>query len=102
MTQSGLRLQPILDEIVAKAARLCRADQAFIWLSEGEVFRARAHFGAPPEVVEFEQAHPDRPRMESLVGRVALTKRPVHIADLKSATYGTLVRITRGSKAAGA
>lgn len=41
MTQSGLRLQPILDEIVANAARLCLADQAFIWLSEGEVFRAR-------------------------------------------------------------
>lgn len=84
MTQSGLRLQPILDEIVANAARLCLADQAFIWLSEGEVFRARANFGAPPEVVEFEQTHPDRPRMESLVGRVALTKRPVHIEDLEA------------------
>jgi class 3 adenylate cyclase len=84
MTQSGLRLQPILDEIVANAARLCRAEQAFIWLSEGEVFRARAHFGAPPEVVEFEKTHPDRPRMESLVGRVALTKSPVHIADLQA------------------
>lgn len=48
------------------------------------MFRARAHFGAPPEVVDFEQAHPERPRTESLIGRVALTKRPVHIADLES------------------
>ncbi len=84
MTQSGLRLQPILDEIVANAARLCRAEQAFIWLNDGDVFRARAHFGAPREVVEFEQAHPERPRMESLVGRVAMTKRPVDIADLEA------------------
>ena len=84
MTQAGLRLQPILDEIVANAARLCRAEQAFIWLWDGDLLRARAHFGAPPEVVEFEQTHPDRPRMESLVGRVALTKRPVHIPDLEA------------------
>ena len=84
MTQSGMRLQPILDQIVANAARLCRAEQAFIWLSDGDVFRARAHFGAPPEVVEFERTHPDRPGMDSLVGRVALTKKPVHIPDLEA------------------
>jgi adenylate cyclase len=84
MTQAGLRLQPILDQIVLSAARLCRADQTFIWLNDGEVFRARAHVGAPPEVVEFERTHPDRPGMGSLVGRVALTRKPVHIADLEA------------------
>jgi two-component system, NtrC family, sensor kinase len=83
MTQAGLRLQPILEEIVANAARLCRAEQAFIWLWDGDVLRARAHFGAPPEIVEFEQTHPDWLGTASLVGRVALTKRPVHIADLE-------------------
>src|SRR5262245_30681448 len=84
MTRTGMRLQPILDQIVANAARLCRAEQAFIWLSDDDVFRARAHFGAPPEVVEFERTHPDRPRMGSLVGRVALTRKPVHIPDLEA------------------
>jgi len=84
MTRGRLRLQPILDEIVANASRLCRAEQSFIWLSDGDVFRARASFGAPPEVVRFEEEHPEWPRMESMVGRVALTRRPVHIADRES------------------
>jgi hypothetical protein len=42
MTQAGLRLQPILEEIIANAARLRRAEQAFIWLWDGDVLRARS------------------------------------------------------------
>ena len=82
LSQSGLRLQPILDQIVEAAARLCRADSCFIYIPDGEVFRMQANFGQPPEVVEYERAHPDRPGPNTCTGRVAMTKKPVHIPDV--------------------
>ena len=82
LSTSGMRLQPILDQIVETAARLCRADSGFLYLAEGELLRMRANFGQPEEVVEYERLHPDRPGAHSCTGRVALTKRPVHIPDV--------------------
>jgi class 3 adenylate cyclase len=82
LSTSGMRLQPILDQIVETAARLCRADSGFLYLAEGEVLGMRANFGQPAEVVEYERLHPDRPGSHSCTGRVALTKRPVLIPDV--------------------
>jgi adenylate cyclase len=82
LSQSGMRLQPILDQIVEAAARLCRADSCFIYIPDGEVLRMQANFGQPREVVEYERAHPDRPGPNTCTGRVALTKKPVHIPDV--------------------
>jgi class 3 adenylate cyclase len=83
LSGSGLRLQPILDQIVDAAARLCRADSSFLYLRESDdLFYMRANFGQPPEVVEYERQHPDRPGPQSCTGRVAMTKRPVHIPDV--------------------
>ena len=82
LSRSGMRLQPILDQIVKAAARLCRADSGFIYLSDGELLRMRANVGQPREVVEYERDHPDRPGPGTCTGRVALTKRPVHIPDV--------------------
>jgi adenylate cyclase len=82
LSRSGMRLQPILDRIVEAAARLCRSEQCLIWLTDGDLLRMRANFGAPPEIVEYERLHPERPGLGTLCGRVAMTKRPVHIADV--------------------
>ena len=82
LSTSGMRLQPILDQIVETAARLCRADSGFLYLAEGDLLGMRANFGQPAEVVEYERLHPDRPGPHSCTGRVALTKRPVHIPDV--------------------
>jgi class 3 adenylate cyclase len=82
LSQSGMRLQPILDQIVAAAARLCRSDSCFIYLADGELLRMQAHFGQPREVVEYERLHPDRPGPNTCTGRVAMTRRPVHIPDV--------------------
>jgi adenylate cyclase len=79
---SGLRLQALLDRIVSAAARLCQADSAFIHLAEGGRFHARAGVGQRGDVVEREREHPDTPGLHSCTGRVALTKRPVHIPDV--------------------
>lgn len=82
LSRSGLRLQPILDHIVAVAARLCESDSCFVYLADGELFRMRANIGQPREVVEYERSHPDRAGPQSCTGRVALTKKPVHIPDV--------------------
>ncbi|MGZ4317685.1 MAG: adenylate/guanylate cyclase domain-containing protein [Gaiellaceae bacterium] len=84
LARSGMRLQPILDQIVEAAARLCRADSCFVHLVEDGVFYWRAGIGQPENVMEYERANPDRPGPNSMTGRVALTRRPVHIEDIEA------------------
>lgn len=84
MSRSGMRLQPILDEIVQAAARLCRADSGFIYLADGDLLHMRANVGQPSEVVEYERLHPDRAGPSTCTGRVAMTKSPVHIPDIEA------------------
>jgi adenylate cyclase len=84
LSQSGPRLQAILDRIVEVAARLCAADQCNIYLVEGELLYARATIGQSPEIVEYERRHPDRAGTSTCNGRVAMTRRPVHIPDIRA------------------
>jgi class 3 adenylate cyclase len=84
LSTSGMRLQPILDQIVETAARLCRADSGFLYLSDGDLFRMRANFGQAAEVVEYERDRPDKPGPHSCTGRVAMTRQPVHIPDVRA------------------
>jgi class 3 adenylate cyclase len=84
LSRSRMRLQPILDQIVEAAARLCRSDGCFLHLVDDGLLHIRASFGAPPEAVEYERLHPEAPGPGSLTGRVALTTRPVHIPDVSA------------------
>jgi class 3 adenylate cyclase len=95
LSRSGMRLQPILDQIVEAAARLGRADTCLIWLVDGEFLRLHASFAAPEAAVEYQQLHPHTAEPGSCTGRVALTKRPVHIPDVDADpdyTYPTAQR----------
>lgn len=75
----------IFDTIIERAARLCRADAAQLYLLEGDVFRLSRLSGTVPE--EFRRyllGHPvDRSRA-TLLGRVALDRRPQQIEDVLS------------------
>jgi class 3 adenylate cyclase len=84
LSRSGMRLQPILDQIVEAATRLGRSESCLIWLVDGDLLRLWASFGAPEEATEYDRLHPDRPGPGSCTGRVALTKRPVHIPDVRA------------------
>jgi class 3 adenylate cyclase len=84
LSRSAMRLQPILDQIVEAAARLGRADTCLVWLADGELLRLRANYGSPEEAVEYLRSHPHTAEPGSCTGRVALTKRPVHIPDVDS------------------
>ncbi len=82
LSQGRFQLQPVLDEIVEAAIRLCRSDSCLLWLSRGDVFDLRASFAAPAEIVEYERLHPASRDPRTLVGRVALAGEPVHITDI--------------------
>jgi class 3 adenylate cyclase len=84
LSQSAMRLQPILDQIVEAAARLGRADSCIVWLVDGELLRLRASFGTPRASVDHMLSHPHTADTGSCTGRVALTKKPVHIPDVDS------------------
>jgi class 3 adenylate cyclase len=84
LSSSRMRLQPILDQIVEAAARLCRADSGFLYLADGDLLRMRANFGQPDGVVEYERLHPDRAGPNTCTGRVAMTREPVHIPDVEA------------------
>ena len=84
LSRSAMRLQPILDQIVDAAARLGRADTCLIWLVDGELLRLSANYGAPQEAVEYQRQHPHTAEPGSCTGRVALTKKPVHIPDVEA------------------
>ena len=95
LSRSAMRLQPILDQIVEAAARLGRADSCLVWLADGEFLRLSASFGAPKTAVEYQRLHPHTAELGSCTGRVALTKRPVHIPDVAADpdyTYETTQR----------
>ncbi len=82
--------EQILDTIIERAARLCRADVAQLYLLDGDVFRSSRMFGEVPE--EYRRYLPDHPVQLSratLMGRVALDRRTQQIEDvLADPDYG--------------
>jgi class 3 adenylate cyclase len=83
LARSQMRLQPILDQIAEAMTSLLRSEYSLIHLTEGELLHFRAHAGVPAAAVEYERLHPAAPGgVETLTGRVALTKEPVHILDV--------------------
>jgi class 3 adenylate cyclase len=74
-------LQPVLDEIVEAATRLCAGDNGRLWLVRDGLLHVLA--GSGDEVgYEHDRQHPHAVDRSTMAGRAALSRRPVHVADV--------------------
>jgi GAF domain-containing protein len=82
ISRSTFDLQTVFDALVKSATQLCEAQDAFIFLPDGEVFRAAARFGFTPEYHKFVGANPVRIDRSTVSGRTAIDGRVVHVSDV--------------------
>src|SRR5262245_3803080 len=81
ISQSGAELGPVLDTLVATAARICLADSGFIFRLQDGLCRMVASFGIPAEYKDFQARNPIAPGRGTLAGRTVLERRAVQIED---------------------
>ena len=79
VSSSQTTVQPVLDTVVASAARLCHALNATIHLRQGDVLVPRAHFG-PLSVYPLGDPLPLNSKW--VTGRAVLEARTIHVSDL--------------------
>ncbi len=84
ISSSSGDLQPVFESILANATRICGAKFGALFLSEGDAFRNVALHGAPPDFAEARRREPVlSANPGTAIGRVAATKQPVQIADIR-------------------
>ena len=88
ISHSQTNVQPVFDTIADNALRLFRARTAVVCRFDGELLHMGAQRGAavqvPREQIQAISYFPMRPSPELTVGRCALTRSVVHIADVQS------------------
>jgi GAF domain-containing protein len=84
ISRSPNQLQPVLDAIVETAFGLCPSDGAAIMLREADRYRRVASAGYTPEENRDRKELPVPIDRGSVVGRVALEGRTIHVHDVKS------------------
>jgi GAF domain-containing protein len=82
ISRSTFELQPVLDTLVETAARLCRADIAFIVRRAGEFYRCGASFATLPEWGALLRERSFAPGRGAITDRALLDRRIVHVPDI--------------------
>src|SRR5262249_2459008 len=84
ISNSPSDVQPVLDAVVERAARICEAQFADIVLADGQVMNFAASMGDIGRPEANDRSVPiDR---TTVMGRSMVDRQPVHVADLQSAS----------------
>src|SRR3974377_468715 len=82
ISSSPGQLGPVFDAMLEKEAHICGANFGVLFRLDDGAWHAAAMFGVPQAFAEFWQRGPQRPSPRTALGRVAETKKTVHIADV--------------------
>jgi GAF domain-containing protein len=95
-------LQPVFQNLLGNATRLCMADFGLMFSHDGEAFHLMAHRDADRAYVEYLERGPLRSGAGTLSGQLAASNAPVHVGDYaKSEAYLqrdplTVIAVERG------
>ena len=88
ISSSPSELEPVFQNLLSNARRLCAADFGLMFQYDGSSFQLMAQLGADPDFVGYLKRGPFRPGPETLTGRVLRARGPVQIEDfVKSKGY---------------
>jgi len=82
ISRSTIDLQTVLDTLTESAAQLCEADMAGIIRQRGATHHWATSYGFPPELDDYMKSVPLEPGRGSVVGRILLTGKSVHVPDV--------------------
>ena len=82
ISSSPGELEPVFQAMLQNAVQICGATFGVLFRYEDSSWRAAAMFGVPPAFADFWRRGPQRPSPRTALGRIAQTRRTVHIADV--------------------
>ena len=85
ISSSPGELQPVFEVMMANATKLCEAAYGAMWLYQDDAFRVAAIHGALPDAYteRWRSGTLYRPGPDVPIARVARTRQPVQVADLR-------------------
>ena len=82
ISRSTFDLEAVLNTLTESAAQLCEAEMAAIIRQRGTAYHWATSYGFPPELGDYLKSFPLEAGRGSVVGRILLTGKTVHVPDV--------------------